>query len=315
MTSPTLDGAPTNWGRWGPGDEVGCLNFLGSAEVLAGVASVRQGKVITLGSELCRPNGDLTSPGRTTNMRLTSVDKGHFVNSMMTRYANGGEWADDFLLLYAHGSTHIDALGHFWSGDAIYNGRSADSTLGGLTYASVSAIAERGIVGRGILLDIARYRGVDYLGPGEAVTLDELLATAKAQGVTLQPHDILLLRTGWYGHVSNDPGSHADSFAEFAEPGLQHSAELVRWFHEMEIAFLGSDNFTNECWASRDDPRTLALHVALMSRLGVVFSEINDLDRLAADCAADGQWTFLYVAAPLRINAASGAPVNPVVIK
>ena len=89
----------------------------------------------------------------------------------------------------------------------------------------------------------------------------------------------------------------------------------MRWFHEMEIPNLVTDTIANEVTMDPVSGVALPLHIALMSNLGVTFTEICQLDPLADDCAADGQWSFLYVAAPLKVVNGSGAPVNPVVVR
>ena len=128
-------------------------------------------------------------------------------------------------------------------------------------------------------LDVARFKEVDHLQPAEAVTLADLAATAAAQGVTIERHDLLLIRTGWLGYVESQPAESAGDEA-FSEPGIAYDEDLVAWFHEHEIALLGTDNFTNECWVSWDNSTTMELHVRLMRDLGVLFSELNYLDGL-----------------------------------
>lgn len=310
-----LKSGPTNWGRWGPNDELGALNFLTADEIQRGLRAARLGRCFTLGHPVGDPAGDLLAPGRSANMRFTLVDNAHFECGRTAPFANGGRFADDALFMYTHGTTHLDALGHFWQGSTGYNNRPASITNGGMSMSSVSPLAERGIVGHGILVDVARHMGVDHLEPGYPITLAELLAAAKAQSTEIAPHDILLVRTGWLGHVSLNRSEHGKSMETFAEPGLRYSRQLVEWFHETEIVLLGCDNFTNECFRSVEDRETLALHIALMSRLGVLFSEINALDALGSDCASDGQYDFLYCASPLKIVEATGAPFNPLAIK
>lgn len=307
---------PDNWGRWGREDEIGGLNFLDRTEVMRGVASVRAGKVFTLGYRLCRPDGDLRTPNRPSNSRFMLKDKGSFQSGKAAPFPNGSEDSDDAVLLYTHGTTHMDALGHMWRGDAIYNGRDPMTTVGGLEFASVTPLADRGVVGAAVLLDIARWRGVTHLEGEEALSLQDLLSTAAAQHVVLQKRTILLIRTGWLGHLdATGYRSHPTPMGEFREPGLAPSDELVHWFHEMEIPLLATDTLTNESIHGFDAPTALELHVRLMSNLGVVFVEVSQLDDLARDCADDGQYEFLYVAAPLKITGATGSPVNPIVVK
>ncbi|HKY92408.1 MAG TPA: hypothetical protein VJM11_15275, partial [Nevskiaceae bacterium] len=104
-------------------------------------------------------------------------------------------------------------------------------------------------------------------------------------------------------------------YKNFVEPGLTYTPELVKWFHEMEIPNLVTDTIANEVTIDPVSGVALPLHIALMRNLGVAFTEIAMLEPLADDCAADGQWSFLYVAAPLKVVGGSGAPVNPVVVK
>jgi kynurenine formamidase len=241
-------------------------------------------------------------------------DKSHFDSGRRASLPNGGEFADDMVMMYTHGTTHVDALGHFWRGDRIYNDKPASSTIGGLRVNSIVPIGARGIVGRGVLLDVARFKGVSHLSQGQVVTLADLLATAAAQGVTIEPHDLLLVRTGWLGHFEEGESNRADEDG-FSEPGLQYDEDLVDWFFEREIPLLATDGFTNECWIDLNHEKTMELHISLMSELGILFSELNVLDELAADCASDGQFDFLYAASPLMIYEATAGPLNPVAIK
>jgi kynurenine formamidase len=306
-----LDGHPRNWRRWGADDEVGGLNFLDPAEVLRGVASVRSGRTFTLGSRLARPDGDPVWPGRPTGRRYAVQDKSTY-DEGNAQSDGGDEFADDVLFISLHGTTHTDALGHVWYDDALWNGFPARSTTGRLAKASVLPLAERGIVGRGVLIDLPRAQGRTSLARDERVELADLLAAAERQGVTIEQHDILLLRTGWLAEYERD----RDEFtrAPFAEPGLIHSRALVDWFHEREIPALGTDTLGNELTLHPGLGDVSALHAALMRNLGVVFTEVLELDALAAACAEAGQWTFLYAAAPLKVVAGSAAPTNPIAV-
>ena len=311
--SELLANAPSNWGKWGPDDEVGSLNYLDSSEVLRGVSSVKSGKTFTLQVPMGHPDGDPVWPGRTGAVRYNVMDKGHYLGGKGVNFAGGLEYADDVMIMYLQGSSQYDALGHTWFGDKIYNGYDAATTTGGLDKASVFPLAERGIVGRGIMLDMARYRGKDVLGKGETFDHNDLMAAAKAQGTEIQKRDVLLVRTGWIGAFYSTP--HEEFYADFVEPGLTYSPELVQWFADMEIPNLVTDTIANEVTTDPVSGVVLPLHAALMSRLGVTFTEIIALDELAADCAEDKQYTFLYTAAPLKVVRGTGAPVNPIVIK
>jgi kynurenine formamidase len=138
------------------------------------------------------------------------------------------------------------------------------------------------------------------------------VACAEAQGVKIEKHDILIIRTNFL-KLFFDQG---EKFYEgFCEPGLVYSPELVQWFQDMEIPNLVTDTIANEVTTDPNNGIALPLHCALMRNLGVALTEICDLEKLAAHSAEDRQYTFLYTAAPLKVNQASGSPVNPLVIK
>lgn len=309
-----LDGAPSNWGRWGTDDECGAINHLTSTEVLRGVRAVETGETFTLGVPLGRGEGDPVSPSRTQTAHYMTRDKGHFESGKVQRpdYA-GLESADDVLHMCVQGTTHVDALGHAWYNDTLYNGVDADTTMGGLDHGSIVPIAEHGIVGRGVLLDVARYQGVDHLERGQRITLDDLLDCAEHQSVEIEPRDVLVIRTGWLERFYEE-GPDA-IFEDFNEPGLTYSAELCDWFYEMEIPLFATDTIANEQTHSETTGTQIPLHGALLRDQGVVFNEIVLLEDLADDCAGDGSYDFLYVAAPLKIVRATGSPVNPIAIK
>lgn len=304
---------PRNWGKWGPDDEVGSLNYLTSAEVLRGVAAVRTGETFTLQVPIGLPSTpDPVWPGRTPAVRTQVMDEGFFARGDEPEPSDGHHWADDKIEMFLQGSTQYDALAHYWYEGKVWNGYSADTTVGGLSRASVLPIAERGVVGRGVLLDIARHRGKEVLDRGEPVSLQDLLEVAAAQGTTVEPRDILIVRTGWIGsYYCQSPD---DFYRDWNEPGLIYSPELVDWFKTMEIPNLVTDTVANER-SFYDGGIQLPLHCALMRNLGVAMTEICQLDPLAEACAADRRWEFMYTAAPLKIAGGSGAPVNPVVIR
>ena len=308
-----LKDSPSNWGKWGADDEVGALNYLGPEQVLAAVGLVTSGKTFTLQRLIGDPKGDPVWPGRTPAERTQILDESNWdEGGTGPAYPGGLHYADDKINAFLQGSTQYDALGHVWFDGKIWNGYDARTTIGGLDKASVEPIAQRGVVGRAVLLDMARFLGKDNLGAAETFTHEDLLACAKAQGITIEKRDILIIRTNFL-KLFFELG---DKFYEgFCEPGLVYSPELVQWFADMEIPNLVTDTIANEVTMDPNNGVALVLHNALMRNLGVTLTEIADLELLAADCAADKQYAFLYVAAPLKVAKGSGSPVNPVVIK
>lgn len=308
-----LKDAPSNWGKWGPDDEIGSLNYLTPAEVIRGIRHVNQGKVITLQRLINNPKGDPVSLGRTEARVSMFTDESNWDEEDAPRLPGGVHYADDYIETFLHGCGHYDALGHVWYDGKIWNGYDARTTVGGMRKAGVLPIAEKGVVGRGILLDMARYRGKAALEKGETFTHEDLEACAASQGAKIENRDILLARTGFLDTFYEV--GWEKFYEDFNEPGLTYSLQLVRWFRDMEIPNLVTDTISNEVTHEPNTGVVLPLHCALMRNLGVVLTEIIDMNRLAEDCAADNQWTFLYVAAPLKVAQGTGSPVNPVAIK
>jgi kynurenine formamidase len=307
-----LKDSPSNWGKWGPDDEVGGLNYLGPQEVVAAAGLISDGKVFTLQRLIGDPKGDPVWPGRTPAERTQIFDESSWEGDDAPAFPGGLHYADDKISAFLQGSTQYDALGHVWHDGKLWNGYEASTTVGGMDKASVEPIAQRGVVGRAVLLDMARFRGKPTLETAETFTHEDLIECAKAQGVELRKRDIILIRTN-YLQLFFDLG---DKFYEgFCEPGLVYSPELVQWFQDMEIPNLVTDTIANEVTTDPNNGVALVLHNALMRNLGVTFTEITDLEELAADCAEDGRYEFFYAAAPIKVALGSGAPVNPIAIK
>ena len=218
--------------------------------------------------------------------------------------------SDDVVVLALQASTQLDGLAHVGADGALYN-----SYWGGVVTARSRARRvgihhqADGIVGRGVLLDVARHAGHDALPGGFAIGPDELDATASAQGVVLQPGDAVLVRTGWLGAAMAQGGAAPDG----GEPGL--SARVVPWLHRNDVALVATDTMTCEVRPADDGTHLMDFHIGAIRDLGLQVCELYDLDELAADCAADGVYEFFFVCMPLPVVNGVGSPINPLVIK
>jgi len=321
MASKSVDMAelfkdlPKNWGRWGDDDEIGCLNFLTSEEVLRGARAIKQGKVFMLGVPVARPQGDPTHPARSQPIHTLTHDEGSYISGRDKPMPGGLKYSDDVITMFPQSTTQYDALGHAWYGDKLYNGYDSKSTLGGLQKCSIQPIAEHGVIGRGILIDAARYKGKKHLERREGVTLDDLLGAAKKQGTPIEKHDLIVLHTGWLNRYYEEGANGIFPDGHYDDPGLEFSPELVKWFHEMEIPSISADNIGCEQWINKKYGACGLLHGALLCNLGVMFNEIVWLKDLADDCAKDGQYTFLFAGAPMKLVQGCGSSVNPIAIK
>lgn len=309
--------APNNWGKWGENDEVGALNLLGEEQALQAAKAIQSGKTFTLQIPMTHGKGPVF-PGRIPTMHFMAQDESIYSSGKSEALAGGVKFSDDVAFMYLQGTTHVDALAHAWYGDQVYGGKSADSTVHGHAHGDVAAIGKKGIVGRGVLLDVGRHAGggdKHRLAPNSCVTLEDLVNTAEAQNVEIRKRDILVLRTGSIPRFYEDEPDA--EWTAMSEPGLCYSHQLLDWIAEMEIPMIAADNLAIEKVVQEVDGEQMIipLHGALMRDMGVVLSEIWWLDDLAADSAEDGQYTFMLIAAPLKMEEGTGSPVNPVAIK
>lgn len=308
--------APSNWGKWGPEDKIGALNYLDDAQTLRGMKAVKTGKRFTLQLPMTHGVGPVF-PGRLPVEHFMSQDESTFASGKKDPLAGGMKYSDDVVYMYLQGTSHVDALGHAWYGNQIYGGKSANNTIDGHSFVGVGELAKKGITGRGILLDVGVALGDSKgrLAPNTCITLEDLKAVAKKQGVTIEKRDILVIRTGSMGRFYDEEDKK--NWNALTEPGLCYSKELVQWIYDMEIPVIASDNLAIEKSVQEIDGETavIPLHGALIRDLGVVLTEIYWLEDLSEDCKKDKKYTFFFTAAPLKMEKGSGSPVNPIVIK
>ncbi|WP_336629769.1 MULTISPECIES: cyclase family protein [unclassified Microbacterium] len=305
--------APREWGRWGAGDEVGRANLLTAARVVDAARCIRTGRRFSLALPVNADGSDPALPGRPATEHRMLRDHQSYLTGEAVDARGGGRSTDDWIGLACHGTTHLDALGHAYTGDELWNGHPATSTIGGLRYADAAALARFGIVGRALLADLPRWRGTERVPRGEQITIGEVGAALDAGGVHARPGDTILIRTGTAPQFAADRGPDG-SWPE-DEPGLTYEPELIAFVRDLDIAGLGTDTLCNEQAHSATVDAEFPLHVLLQRNLGVLFHEALWLEDWADDCAADGVYEAFYVAAPLRIRHASGGPMNPIVIK
>lgn len=303
----------TSWGRWGPDDEVGALNLVSASDVVEAARLVRTGKTFTLGLRIFDERGDPLSAERHRAMHVSYRDWSHYASGKAEVDARRPCFADDGIFISCHGTTHMDALGHIWVDDQLYNGYPAKSTASWLERCSIAPLSQRGIITRGVLLDVAAARGVPYLPPTSEITLGELQAIAADAGVDVGKGDVILIRTGSLPRFY-EVGPQ-EFFADYSEPGLSDDPELIEWIDHRQIAGIGTDSLANELPYSARSDQMYPLHRLLLRNRGMTFHEALWLEELAADSRADGCYEGLYVALPLKLVGASGSPMNPLFVK
>jgi kynurenine formamidase len=199
--------------------------------------------------------------------------------------------------------THLDALAHVWGEKGLYNGHSPNAVRSrGARVCGIENV--KGVVTRGLLADVAAYRGEEWLSPSHLITPEEI--EGSLGGIEPQPGDALLIRTGWMD-PRNVKVNGVEVFQKL-QPGI--GMEAVEWVAERDIVLVGSDNFGIEVLPPEDPSTAMPVHVALLSELGVHMLELLQLDELAAANRRE----FLLVIAPLKIRGGINSPVNPLAV-
>jgi kynurenine formamidase len=283
--------------RWGREDRRGALNNLTAARTAAAASQVRTGRTVSLAAQV-EHEAAADNPEPWVH-QISAPEAGQ----------DGLDFALDSLSLHVHGNadSHIDALSHVVYDGTLYNDVAPASwTADGAGQLSI-AVAGQGIAGRGVLLDIPRLRGTDWLEPGDHVTADDLARAEEAQHVRAGDGDLLFVRLGHRRRRSVlGPWDAAT-----ARAGLHPAAmELLA---ERRIAVLGSDG-NNDTAPSAADGVDFPVHVLALRALGLLLLDYLQFEDLVPACEAAGRWSFLCVVAPLRLPTGTGSPVNPIAI-
>ncbi len=293
-----------NWGRWGDDDELGTLNLITPEVVRRGAASVTQGTVFPLAIDLSA-DGPQTGaiPGRVNPIHLMTQ-----VNTPYTKDPQGVRASDDAVTMGLQAGTHWDALAHVSYDGRVYNGFGAD-VIAESGASRLGIQSARRVVSRGILLDVARTKGVERLEPGYVVRMSDLDAAVETTRDRVLPGDIVLIRTG---HIQVFAAGDRDGYG-YPSPGP--GLEAVRWFRANDIAAAATDTFGFEVLPGEHDDLFLPVHMLDLVEMGMMQGQNFWLEDLADDCARDGKYTFLLEATPEPFVGAVGAPVAPVAIK
>lgn len=293
------------WGVFGEHDELGRVNLLTPERVAAACREAVRGMVFNLSLPLHLPD----PPWVPARSRLRH-------EMFMLNQDMQDDWLDGF---YLQASTQWDGLRHVRAGESgYYGGRQADQAGPGGAELGIDKWAEHGLVGRGVLVDVARHAAAagQPLDPrsGTPITarmLDDVLA---AQGTQLRAGDFLLLRTGYLGAYLQAGDDERATFSVQRDcPGLHAGEETAEYLWDHGVVAVVADNPAVEVVPF--DPQAGSLHRRLIPLLGFVLGEFFNLDRLAEDCAADGRYTCLLVGVPLNLAGGVGSPGNAIAVK
>ena len=296
----------SNWGRWGEDDQLGTLNLITPQKRLKAAHLVKEGIAVGCASPISKEvAADSPNPAPIHLMMQTGeacfapgADPGQ-------RYAS----IDFFGLAYHSLSiTHIDALCHiFWQGK-MYNGRPAEAVTArdGAKEHSIEALKD-GVVTRGVLLDITRIRGKEWLEEGDAVFPQDLEAAEEAQGVRIEEGDALCLRLGWQRR-RNQMGPATKGTAR---PGLH--AATIPWLHQRGVALVASEA-ANDVQPSGYPKLEIPIHQVGIVGMGLWLIDAANFEELAQRCVALKRWEFLFTFAPIRFPGMTGSPLTPLAV-
>ncbi len=286
----------SNWGRWGPDDSAGAINLITPGKRREAAALVRSGRSVSCSYPLNTEGG----PGNRNPAQ-------HFMRIGPTASA-------DYIGLVFHGyaTTHVDALCHiFWEGK-MWNGKdaAAEVTSAGARSGAVAAWKD-GVITRGVLLDIPRLRGTDYVTTDAPTRGWELKAAAEAEGVELRAGDAVLVRGARPAFLADHPE---------AAPGVPPTPGLhvdcIPVLKEADAALLGWDmlDARPHAYPLFAEAPGGPVHVFAIVYMGLPLLDNAWLDPLADACAEEGRWEFLLSIAPLHVRGGTGSPVNPIAV-
>jgi len=283
----------SNWGRWGDRDQLGTLNHITADKRVASARLVRRGRTVSCARSLAtEPAAD--NPQPTVHLMVATASEG---------------WGGDYFALATHGfaTSHIDALCHIFHDGKLYNGYPIERvTAHGALDLGIHEL-RHGVVSRGILLDIPRTRGVEFLEPGESIFIDDLEWAESNGQVSVEPGDVVMLRTGrWRAREVRGPRPPGEALA-----GLD--ASCLPWLHGRGVAALGCDG-VSDVLPSRVPDEFLPIHSVAIVAMGLPLLDNLQLDDLAAACLEEGRIEFHLTIAPLILQHGTASPVNPIAL-
>ncbi len=292
-----------NWGRWGPDDQMGALNYITPERRARAARTVRDGVTVSCSLDFpVVPSVENPVPARH-----------HMLVAGDALDAMGGdlEASLDYIGISFHGmaTSHIDALCHVFVAETMYNGFPASDVKSIGAMRNDIMVARDGITSRGVLIDVPRLQGKSWLELSERIRPADLEAAERAQGVRVEEGDVLLVSTGRDARrAAHGPWSpNGEGLA-----GLHPTC--IPWLHERRIAVLGSDGVSDALPGLAVPSWSIPVHQCCLVAMGVHLLDNLDLSRLSAACAERERWEFLFAVAPLRVRGGTGSPVNPIAI-
>ncbi len=288
----------SNWNRWGKDDQMGAVNLITPAKRKQAVGLVKEGASFSMARN--------AETQQAVDNPAPIIRKAIRVGADAPSTGIGNTTDSFFIAYHGYTHTHMDTFCHFlWDGK-MFNGYSKDVVLEtGATKNSILNF-KNGIITRGVLMDMARHKGVDYLEPGTPIYPEDLDAWEKKARVKIGAGDVILVRTGrWARRDSKGPWSVADE----GLAGLHVSC--AKWLHARDVAILGGDG-AQDVLPSRVEGVTQPVHVLALVAMGMPIFDNCDLELIGREAERRKRWDFLVTASPAAVPGATGSVLNPI---
>ncbi len=291
---------------WGPDDQLGRLNMMTEQSKAAILSRISRGDVYDLSVEyfMGMPGWFPAGDPRYT-FWMTHTPKGNVVADPMKVGKEMNEhvsYTGTAFSMYAHTGTHIDALNHFGLNGKVYNEFSADEHLGDHGWTKTGAETIPPIVARGVLIDVAAYKGVDMLPAGYRIVQKDIVAAIEKQKIELAKGDVVLIRTGRMQSYED-----ADAYLE-NPPGL--GMDGARYLVEKGAMVIGGDNLSLEAFPSEVEGNYIPVHTFLLAQHGIPIMELVELEAVSKDKV----YEFAFIGGSLKLRGADAAPMRPIAI-
>jgi len=291
---------------WGPDDQLGRLNMMTEQSKAAILSRISTGVVYDLSVEyfMGMPGWFPAGDPRYT-FWMTHTPKGNVVADPMKVGKEMNEhvsYTGTAFSMYAHTGTHIDALNHFGLNGKVYNDFSADEHLGDHGWTKTGAETIPPIVARGVLIDVAAYKGVDMLPAGYRIEQKDIVAALEKQKIELAKGDVILIRTGRMQSYED-----ADAYLE-NPPGL--GMDGARYLVEKGAMVIGGDNLSLEAFPSEVEGNYIPVHTFLLAQHGIPIMELVELEGVSKDKV----YEFAFIGGSLKLRGADAAPMRPIAI-
>lgn len=287
---------------FGDNDQIGAMNHVTPAMLARLFQGVRQGRVFDLGHvlEMGAPRIEPFQSPYVINLWTTPERCRKLLREHMNATNEAGVLLER-VEMTMHVGTHIDALGHFTIGDEMFNGFSAEESVGDWGLNRLGMEQAPPIITRAVIIDVAGYKGVDYLEGGTVITPADMEGALRRQGSSIQTGDSVLLHTGWSRFFMVDNAKYVAT-----EPGIGDAG--ARWLTAQKVASVGSDTMAVEVTPMEKPNMVFPVHQHLLVEAGTYIIENLRLN----EPLAAGVYEFLFILLPVKYKGATASPVRPV---